>query len=223
VATGELTVRDDHRLQAAVSARLDMDPAVNSSHIGVTAHYGIVTLSGHVPSLLERAAAERVAGETRGVKAVVNEMAVELAGSCETDDERLAEQAYTRLNSNSSIPKDRLHLVVKDGAIMLHGHVDWPFQLQAALRDLEHLDGVRSVASDAAIRPPVSPERVHEGIRLAFQQLSPLDAGRIEVSTVGSEVVLSGHVTSWHEKGVAESAAWSVPGVSKVTNLLSVI
>ncbi len=52
-------MREDHKLQAAVQSRLDLDPAINSSHIGVSAREGIVTVSGHVPSLLERSSAER--------------------------------------------------------------------------------------------------------------------------------------------------------------------
>lgn len=216
-------MRNDHNLQAAVSERLDFHPAINSSHVGVAVRDGVVTLTGRVPSLVERALAEQVAGEVKGVKAVINEMSVEFAGMSHTPDEVLAEQAYARLASNVSIPKDRLHLAVKDGTITLHGDVDWPFQLQAAMRDLAHLSGVREVRSDAQIRPPVKPERVREKILQAFAQLSPLDAERIAVAVDGSEVVLSGDVTSWHEKGVAESAVWSVPGVSKVMNKITVL
>jgi len=90
-------------------------------------------------------------------------------------------------------------------------------------QDLERLTGVREVLSDVQIRPPVKPERVQEKIQQAFAQLSPLDAQRISVTVDGSEVVLTGDVTSWHERGLAESSVWCVPGVSKVTNKLSVI
>ena len=200
-----------------------MDPAINSSHIGVAAQEGIVSLTGHVPSLLERADAEKVAGKVKGVRAIINLMVVELPGVARTTDERLAQQAYSRLNSNTSVPADRLHLVIKDGTITVYGDVDWPFQLQAALKDLRRLNGVREVHCDAEIRPPVKAERVHEKIRQAFDQLAPLDADRIFVAAEGSEVVLTGDVTSWHEKGMAESTAWAVPGVSKVTNHILVL
>jgi osmotically-inducible protein OsmY len=216
-------VREDHKLQAAVSERLDMHPGINSSHIGVASREGVVTLSGHVPSLVERTLAEQVAGQVKGVKAIVNGVSVELAGMSRTADETLAEQAYARLSSNASVPTDRLHLAVSDGRITVHGHVDWPFQLQAALHDLEHLSGAREVRHDVEIRPPVKPERVEEKIRQAFAELSPLDAQRISVTVHGSEVVLTGDVTSWHEKGVAESTVWCVPGISKVTNNISVL
>jgi osmotically-inducible protein OsmY len=216
-------VRQDHELQAAVLERLDLNPAINSSHIGVAVNDGIVSLSGHVPSLLERSDAERVAGRVKGVRAVINGISVELPGLSTTSDEALAQLAYARLSSNSSIPKERLHLAVKDGVVTVHGDVDWPFQLHAALKDLHRLSGVREVRSDVEIRPPVKAERVQEKIRQAIEQIAPLDAQRIFVTAEGSEVVLTGAVNSWHEKGMAESAAWCVPGVAKVINNISVL
>jgi osmotically-inducible protein OsmY len=216
-------MREDHKLQSAVQERLDLDPSINSSHIGVSAREGIVTISGHVPSLLERTAAERAAGQVRGVKAVINELVVELPGAGRTSDEEIAERAYARLASNMSVPLERLHIAVKDGTVTLHGDVDWHFQLQAALDDLELLEGVREIRSDAQIRPPVEAERVHEKIKQALARIAPLDAERIAVTADGSKVTLSGEVTSWHEKSLAESTAWCVPGVSKVTNEIRVL
>jgi osmotically-inducible protein OsmY len=107
--------------------------------------------------------------------------------------------------------------------VTLHGDVDWPFQLDAALKDLQRLGAIRELHSDVVVRPPVKPERVQEKIRDAFAQLAPLDAERIFATAEGSEVTLAGEVTSWHEKGLAESVAWSVPGVSKVINNILVI
>lgn len=216
-------MREDHKLQAAVQSRLDLDPAINSSHIGVSVRDGIVTISGHVPSLLERSSAERASGEVKGVRAVINELVVELPGTDKTSDEQIAERAYARLASNVLVPLDRLHLAVKDGTITLHGDVDWHFQLKAAINDLELLEGVREIRSDAEIRPPVQADRVHEQIKQALAHISPLDADRIHVAAKGSEVTLSGQVTSWHEKGLAESTAWCIPGVSRVTNQITVL
>lgn len=216
-------MREDHQLQAAVQSRLDLDPAITSSHIGVAAREGIVTISGHVATLPERSAAERAAGQVKGVRAVVNELSVEPAGVSRTSDEQIAEQAYARLVSNVSVPLDRLHIAVKDGAVTLHGDVDWPFQLQAAIEDLERLEGVRAIHSDAQIRPPVQADMVQEKIKQALARIAPLDAERIEVTANGSRVTLSGEVTSWHEKRLAETTAWCVPGVSEVANQITVL
>lgn len=216
-------MREDHNLQSAVQARLDLDPAINSSHIGVSASNGIVTISGHVPSLNEWSAVERAAGQVKGVKAVVNAMSVELAGEGRTSDEQIAARAYSRLASNALVPRDRLHIAVQDGIVTLHGDVDWHFQLRAAINDLELLKGVRQIRTDAQIRPPVEATEVHEKVREALARIAPLDAERIAVHCVGSAVTLTGEVTSWHEKGLAESAAWCVPGVAQVTNKITVL
>ncbi len=216
-------MRLDHKLQAAVQERLDLDPAINSSHIGVSAREGIVTISGHVPNLLERSAVERAAGLVKGVKAVINELHIELPGECQTSDEQVAEQAYARLASNVSVPLDRIHLVVQDAVVTLHGDVDWHFQLQAAIDDLGRLSCVREIRSDIQIKPPVQGEQVEKKIHEALQQIGPLDADRITVRADGSCVTLVGEVTSWHEKGIAETAAWCVPGVSQVTNHITVV
>lgn len=216
-------MREDHNLQAAVQARLDLDPAINSSHIGVSASGGIVTISGHVPSLNEWSAAERTAGQVKGVKAVVNAMLVELGGEGRTSDEQIAARAYSRLASNTLVPRDRLHIAVQDGVVTLHGDVDWHFQLRAAINDLELLKGVRQIRTDAQIRPPVAATEVHEKVREALARIAPLDAERIAVHCVGSAITLTGEVTSWHEKSLAESAAWCVPGVAQVTNKITVL
>ena len=89
-------MREDHKLQAAVSEGLDMNPAINSSHVGVAVRDGIVTLTGHVPSLLERSHAEQVAGTVKGVKAVVNQMTVELPGMSLHQPEDPADHAADR-------------------------------------------------------------------------------------------------------------------------------
>ena len=215
-------MRSDHVLQAAVLEQLDFDPSINSSHLGVAVRDGVVTLTGHVPSLLERAEAECVAGRVRGVKAIVNQIVVELGGS-QTSDEQLAEQAYARLASNLAVPADRVHLAVTDSIVRLHGDVDWNYQRQAAIDDLQKLPGVRGIECDVRVKPPVKAEQVQKRIHDALAALTPLDADLIEVSAKGTEVTLSGQVTSWLEKRLAERTAWCIPGVSHVTNLITVV
>ena len=216
-------MRTDHALQAAVLERLDFDPAINSSHIGVSARDGFVTLSGHVPSVGESVGAERAAGRVAGVKAVVNDLVVELPGNLQTSDEKVAEQAYARLTSNLAVPADRIHLAVKDGIVTLHGDVDWNYQREAAVEDLRKLGSIRGIVNNVEIKSPVAPDQVQKRVRSALMQIAPGDADKIDIQVDGSNVILSGEVTSWHEKELAESATWCVPGVSQVMNRISVV
>ena len=61
-------------LQNDVSAALRSDGAVDSP-LGVSAHEGVITLSGSVTDPAERAAALRVARQVPGVSVVSNEIA----------------------------------------------------------------------------------------------------------------------------------------------------
>lgn len=215
-------MRNDHMLQRDVLAQLDFDPSINASHIGVTARNGIVTLSGHVPSLLEKARAEEIAGRVKGVKGVADEIRVELPGRFETPDETVARRAHERLSSNHAVPIDRLHVSVTDGIVTLRGDVDWQYQREAALYDLRHLSCVRDVRCDVTIKPPVEGVEISRRIHDALERLGLNTGDKIVVKIAGSDVTLAGSVNSWHEKGMAESIAWSVPGVSHVNNHISV-
>lgn len=216
-------MRPDHKLQEAVLHQLDFEPSINASQIGVAVRDGVVTLSGHVGSRAERSAAERVACSVKGVKAVVDAISVELPGERRTTDELLAERAYARLASNVTVPLERLQLSVRDGVVTLRGDVDWQFQRQAALQDLHHLAGLKDVRDETRIKPAVEAVAVHDKIRDALARITLMDADNVQVEVNGSNVTLKGQVSSWHEKGVAESTAWSVPGVSRVDNHIAVV
>ena len=216
-------MRSDHQLQKAVLEQLDFEPSIDASRIGVASRDGVVTLTGHVPSIGEKRAAERAAGHVKGIKAVVDCLAVELPGRCQTPDETLAERAHARLSTNSAVPADRVHLSVENGVLTLHGDVDWYYQSQAAEADLHQLDCVLEIRNEIAVVPPVKLAVVQGKIHDALARIAPLDADCIQVKTDGSHVVLSGTVNSWHEKGMAESAAWSVPGVTSVSDEIVVV
>lgn len=216
-------MRNDHNLQKTVMEQLDCDPSVNSSHIGVAAQDGIVVLSGHVASLSEKRAAEKAAGEVHGVKAVIDKISVELAGQCPVSDETLAAQAHARLASNRDVPLDRIHVAVEEGVVTLWGDVDWYYQLEAIQADLHKLDCIREIRSKIEIKPPAKVEAVRRKVHDALDRIAPLDANKITVEANGSQVLLTGLVNSWHERNTAESVARSVPGVTHVTNQITVV
>lgn len=67
---------DDAVIVTKVKSKLTADPSLNPFNIDVDAQLGVVTLSGRVNSIEEKAAAERLARETDGVKRVDNRLQV---------------------------------------------------------------------------------------------------------------------------------------------------
>jgi osmotically-inducible protein OsmY len=79
----------DRQLQEAVLAEFTWEPSVNAAHIGVTAADGVVTLSGHVETFIEKRAAEKAAARVKGVKAVAEEIEVRLNSSMKRPDDEI--------------------------------------------------------------------------------------------------------------------------------------
>jgi BON domain len=67
---------DDKTIVADVQSRLFQDPVLKMRNIQVASQKGVVVLNGDVNTELEKAAAERLAGEVKGVKQVINQLSV---------------------------------------------------------------------------------------------------------------------------------------------------
>jgi osmotically-inducible protein OsmY len=208
-------------LQKAVLAELSWEPMVTSAHIGVTAHEGVVTLSGHVASYMEKHAAETAASRVKGVKAVAEEIEIKLAGDMRRTDDQIAGAALESLRWDVSVPKDKIKVKVEKGWVTLTGSVDWHFQKDAAAHDVRRLFGVVGISDEIAIKPQIRPSDIHEKIMTALHR-SWFDPAHISVSAEGGVVQLDGGVRSWYERQLAETAAWGAPGITHVQDNLTI-
>jgi osmotically-inducible protein OsmY len=212
---------NDNMLQKAVIAELSWEPMVTSAHIGVTANSGVITLTGHVASFMEKHAAETAASRVKGVKAVAEEIEIKLAGDMRRTDDQIAAAALEGFAWDVSIPKDRIKVTVEKGWVSLTGEVDWHFQKDAAEHDVRRLFGVVGVSNQIVIKPLTRPSDVHEKIMTALNR-SWFDPAHISVSAEGGVVQLDGNVRSWHERQLAETAAWGAPGVTHVQDNITI-
>jgi osmotically-inducible protein OsmY len=66
----------DVRMRDAVLRRLDSDPEVDASGVGVAAHDCVVTLTGYIDTYAGKLAAERAAKRVAGVSGIANDLEV---------------------------------------------------------------------------------------------------------------------------------------------------
>ena len=213
---------NDHKLQKAVMAQLRWEPSVEAGHIGVTAHEGIVTLTGHVKSFAEKHAAEAATRLVKGVKAVAEEIEVRLAVDFQRDDDVIAAAAVNRLLWDVSVPRDAVKVTVEKAWVSLTGEVSWHYQRDAAEQDVRRLFGVVGVSNQISIKPLVDGSNLSDNIMHAMHRSWFFDPETIGVSTIFGRVTLTGTALSPHDRQVAADTAWATPGVTDVVNEIAV-
>jgi osmotically-inducible protein OsmY len=207
---------DDRVLQKHVIDALEFEPSVKAAHIGVSVRDGVVALSGHVDSFVEKFAAERTAQQVKGVTAVAETIEVRLAPDKKLGDDEIAERAARLLHWDVSVPDDRIAIKVEHGIVTLTGQVEWHFQRAEAEYDVRKLGGVRGVINFITVAPKPRTADVRRQIRAALERSATAEADRIAVAVSGGKVMLSGTVAAWNDREVARRAAWSVRGVTEV-------
>jgi osmotically-inducible protein OsmY len=216
-----MPVDDDVKIQKDVMAELQYEPQVDAAAIGVAVQDGVVTLSGHVPSLAQKTAAEAAARRVKGVKALVESLEVQLAAD-EGGDEAIAARAADLLSWTVMPERAAIQVAVADRWVTLSGEAPWDHQRQEAERAVRHLAGVRGVTNSIRVRPGVKPDNVHDLITRAFQRSADLEGAHVKVAVDGSKVTLSGRVKTWYEQEMAERAALAAPGVTQVVNQIQI-
>lgn len=215
--------KSDSQLQHDVIAELEWEPAVDHADIGVAVTEGVVTLSGYVKSFSEKLAAEKAVRRVAGVRAIAEEIKVRLPSDRKLADHEIAKRIVDMIAWTASIPADKVKVKVEQGWVTLTGTVDWYFQSAEARKAAARVSGVIGVSNLIEIEQMPASADVKARIVSAFKRQADLDAAGVTVTTDGGTVKLSGKVHAWNERSIAERAAWSAPGVTKVEDHLSVI
>lgn len=215
-------MKGDVQLRRDVLDELEWEPSIDSAGIGVTAHAGIVTLTGKVQTYAEKLSAERAAERVLGVHAIANDIEVQLGHTHNRSDADIAEAAANALRWKTLVPKGQIKASVTKGWITLEGEVDWQYQKDAAFDAVRFLVGVHGVTNLIGVQPRASATEVKSRIEAAFRRSAEIDAKNIEVEARDGTVTLRGKVHSWSERQEAVRTASAAPGVSKVENLISI-
>lgn len=216
-------MNEDEILKQLVLDELHWDPKVDQSNIGVTTTNGAVTLSGHVSSYASQFAATDAVKRVRGVKAISDEIEVNLPVEQRHDDTDIAEHIARVISWNQSIDGGNVKATVRNGFVTLSGEVEFRHQSQQIEEQLRHVGSVTGIANHIAINPTGPTDDVKKRIEEALNRSASVAAENVVVSFSGDKVTLNGTVKALYERDLAERAAWNVPGVSFVENHIIIV
>jgi osmotically-inducible protein OsmY len=215
-------MKTDIELQRDVIAELAWEPRIRHEEIGTAVHDGVVTLTGTVENYVQRRVAEIAASRVAGVRAVVQEIDVQLPNAHEKSDTEIAHQAVTALEWDSEVPHQDIRVFVENGWVALTGTVRHDYQRKAAEVAVSRLSGVRGIRNLVELLPHASARDVEKHIKAALHRTAEVDARQIIVKEQDGHVTLSGTVHSWAERDDAERAAWSTAGVTEVEDHITI-
>lgn len=214
-------MKTDLQLKNDVEAELRWEPSVREEHIGVSAKDGVVELDGEVGSYAEKWGAERAALRVAEVRAVASKIAVVHDPLNSKTDEDIARAARNALDWDTLAPLGT-KVKVSEGWVTLEGIAEWQYRREAAERVVRNLNGVKGVVNNIVLKPVINPSDVRQKIEQAFKRSATVDAGNIQVEAKEGAITLRGKVRSWYEREEAEREAWAAPGVTAVTNLVTI-
>ncbi len=211
----------DAELKKAVILELSWLPSIDSSHIGVTADDGAITLTGQVSSYPEKVAAGNAALRVRGVHALAQEISVHTRWTARTDTD-LAREAAESLERAINVP-DSIKASVSDRVITLTGDAPWHYQSTAAAWAVHAIKGVTGVHDRVRIRPAAALAGIKASIQEALIRNAEFEGNYITVMTDSDGgITLEGVVRSPAERRQAELVAWSAPGITAIANNLTI-
>ncbi|MDI2143638.1 MULTISPECIES: BON domain-containing protein [unclassified Pseudomonas] len=211
---------NDLSLRKCILEELEFQPEIDAANIGVSVEDGVVTLTGHVKSYAQKVSAERAVKRVKGVRALAEEIEVRLERNAGTADDTIASRALKIIHWSSDVPEGDIKVIVQGGRITLEGEVDWQYQKETVERSVHKLTGVTAVNNRLTLRPRLDVFDIQQRIEAALKRNAEVEAKDIRVKVEGDVVTLEGRVHLWRERQIAERAAWSMPGVSRVDDHL---
>lgn len=213
---------NDSSLRQNILDELEFEPSIDANDIGVAVEDGIVTLSGHVPNYSQKQAAERVVARVKGVRGIAEEIEVRYPGGSGVADDEIAKRVLNTLKWGTLVPDERVQVTVQKGWVTLTGKLDWNYQKVGAANAIRDLKGVTGVTNKIELKPQVTSVDVRKRIQEALKRSAEVEAQDIRIDVAADKVTLKGHVKTWNERWLVEDTAWATPGVTHVSDQLTV-
>jgi len=201
---------------------LDQDPKIDASHIGIIVDKGIVTLTGRVRSLADSAHAVDITKKVAGVKAVAQEIDVIDITADDASDESILVNVTSYLERDTTVPENQIQVSVRDGRVVVTGHVAWLYQKNAIDQILRGVEGISDYTNQVRILELKSDEELERLIRDKLANDPTLNLQGLIVNAHNGAVTLGGVIKNQQVHNKIVEVASAVPDVDTVVDHLTV-
>jgi osmotically-inducible protein OsmY len=216
-------VPTDEQLQHSVNQELFQDLRLNPFNIQVSSEYGNVILRGTVPLYLDKRLAEQDAKNVVGVMSVRNLLQVTAEPR---NNSELSRDIMTVIDSDSEVSGQDIKVKANNGVVTLSGNVNQLYEKYEAERVAGNVRGVFDVINNIVINksPRYTDEELQKRIEDRFKShadTAPV-AGKIHVSVLSGDAILTGDVNLWSQRREAGNIALKTDGIWDIQNNIKV-
>lgn len=237
---------DDKAVTDKVKSAFALSKRLSAYSIDVTTSGGVVTLTGQVPTEIDKDLAGNVARDVPEVQNVENQLQVQpglkpseasVREGMRVSDLEIRADLNEKLLASEALKGQSIQVTVQDRVVTLNGQVENPMQKAGAGQLASSLANVVNVVNNLQVTNPGESQNETPGVPAAskdkdlgnrvlfalFQSREDFtDIGTIKAASREGSVVLTGIVASRAERALAERIARDVDGVRSVSNQLTV-
>jgi len=135
---------------------------LRDAEVGVEVERGVVTLTGTVPTMEKKVAAEQAAHRVEGVLDVADEIELKYPGSRARTDAEIARAVRRVLQGIAGIADRDIRTTVSDGCVWLEGTAETLAGRATAAAAVRRLPGVRGIVNRLALAQEEKIEQVEK-------------------------------------------------------------
>lgn len=177
----------DFEIQRRVINELRTIAAINANEIGVAVKNGIVTLSGTLHSYPAKISIERAVKKLANVKAIAQDIVVNLNGSHPISDSDIANVAINMIEWEDNYKIKNLKILVEEAVVTLEGEVEWDFQRKAATEAIADVRGVKKVINNIKFQNRAESQEIKKQFQLDAEKYRSMNV----TSANGKELITS--------------------------------
>ncbi len=212
---------NDETIKKTIIDTLYWDSRVHASDVKVQVDDREVTLRGTVPNYAASEAALFDAYRVSGVTKVDNQLLVKHSSEIEIPlDREIKTNIETQLAWHDSIKDSDIQVSVKNGMILLNGHVDAYWKKFKAEQIISGLTGVVGIQNALTVVPTkaVVDDVIADDVVKAISRSPIVDVNAIDIQVKNGVVTVSGVVSNRVEYEAALDVVSNTFGVKDIVN-----